>query len=70
MSNRKYVLLDHNKEKYPAIRQGTEAEMQEELEKLTAKDTDKLRYEIMPYDVYELAFGFELSEKMNGFNKS
>ena len=70
MSDRKYVLLDHSKERYPAIMQGTKEEMQVELDKLLAKESDALKYEIMPYDVYELAFGFELSEKMNDFNKS
>ena len=58
-----YVLLDHSKEEYPAIMQGTKEEMQVELDKLLAEEPDEIRYEIMPYDVYDAAFGFEMNER-------
>lgn len=64
MSNRKYVLLDYSKDRFPAVMEGTKAEMQEELDKAKAKDPMYPdRYDIMPYDVYELAFGTEWDER-------
>lgn len=62
--SRKYVLLDFTIDRHPAVMEGTKAEMQEELEKAKAKDPLQLdRYDIMPYDVYELAFGTEWDER-------
>jgi hypothetical protein len=54
-----FVLVDWSLE-HPAISQGTKEELQIQLEKLVKKDPEHPeRYEIMPYDVYERAIGFD-----------
>ena len=54
-----FVLVDWSLE-YPAILQGTKEDLERDLEKLVKKDPEHPeRYEIMPYEVYERAVGFD-----------
>ena len=56
MKHGPYALLDWSLE-FPIIAQGEKTDLEERLNELSKEDPD--RYEIMPYDVYELAFGFD-----------
>lgn len=54
-----FVLVDWSLE-HPAILQGAKEDLERDLEKLVKKDPEHPeRYEIMPYDVYECAIGFD-----------
>lgn len=54
-----FVLVDWSLEG-PAIAQGSKEDLQIQLEKLVKKDPEHPdRYEIIPYDVYECAVGFD-----------
>ena len=54
-----FVLVDWSLER-PAIAQGSKEGLQTTLEKLVKENPEHPeRYEIMPYDVYERAVGFD-----------
>lgn len=53
-----FVLVDWSLDS-PAIAQGSKEDLQTTLEKLVKESPEHSdRYEIMPYDVYECAIGF------------
>jgi hypothetical protein len=60
-----YVLLNWSLEN-PVMKKGSKEELQSSLERLIREGPEHPdSYEIMPYDVYKIAFGL-----MNDFNKS
>lgn len=58
-----YALIDYTLEDCPLVKRGSKEKLQQEMEELIkANPMYPDRYDVLPYEVYELAWGFRFGE--------